>query len=412
MKRKMRFIGFILLITLSLTGCTQSDLLKAKDKSIHYLIQRQEASESGKRGVPGFIISYEIGEHKNVSESGFDHRAYAYDNALAALAFISENKKEESKKILDGFINSMKNDGGEGKRIHNAYDDRDPRAFEVVTDPKHLETYPETETTIGTTTGNEAFVAIAMLQYYHRYGGETYLQTGKTLMDWVLSECEPKSGDGFLGGYYGSLETANLTELTYKSIENNVDAYSAFTMLYKITGEKKYEIGATSAENFIKSMYNKADHYFYVGTLEDQTTINTKNCVLDAQAWTALALEKNFKPYDKALDYTMDYFKQPDGGYAFDKNNVNGGTWVEGTAFTGLAFIFQNRKKEGESALEVVKSLQLSSGGFPAATVENLSTGFENNPEEGSYSKMPHIAPGAWFVLGVNQFNPFILGGK
>lgn len=49
----------------------------------------------------------------------------------------------------------------------------------------------------------------------------------------------------------------------------------------------------------------------------------------------------------------------------------------------------------------------------PAATVDNLSTGFglfDGSPWE--YSTAPHIAPTAWFVMAVNDFNPYAMAER
>ena len=56
----------------------------------------------------------------------------------------------------------------------------------------------------------------------------------------------------------------------------------------------------------------------------------------------------------------------------------------------------------------VLEGIQLEDGLFPAATVDNLSTGF--GLFDGSaweYGTAPHIAPTAWFVMAINGFNPY-----
>ena len=58
--------------------------------------------------------------------------------------------------------------------------------------------------------------------------------------------------------------------------------------------------------------------------------------------------------------------------------------------------------------LEALEGIQLEDGLFPAATVDNLSTGFglfDGSPWE--YGTAPHIAPTAWFVMAINGFNPY-----
>jgi hypothetical protein len=63
---------------------------------------------------------------------------------------------------------------------------------------------------------------------------------------------------------------------------------------------------------------------------------------------------------------------------------------------------------EAESALNALEAVQLPEGGFPAATVAELSTGFNLvTGDPWTYKAIPHIAPAAWYVMAVNNFNPY-----
>ena len=130
--------------------------------------------------------------------------------------------------------------------------------------------------------------------------------------------------------------------------------------------------------------------------------------MLDAQVWCCMALGDEFAGYEKALE-TAERMKQPEGGYPFCLENRNGGWWAEGTAYTALMYRLLGEREKAVSALDALKGIQLASGLFPAATVPNLSTGFElfdGSPWE--YSDAPHIAPTAWYVMAVNGFNPYV----
>ena len=66
-----------------------------------------------------------------------------------------------------------------------------------------------------------------------------------------------------------------------------------------------------------------------------------------------------------------------------------------------------------EEVMNVLESIQLDGGLFPAATVEHLSTGmelFDGSPWE--YSTDPHIAPTAWYIMAANGFNPYVFADK
>jgi hypothetical protein len=195
---------------------------------------------------------------------------------------------------------------------------------------------------------------------------------------------------------------------TYKSTEHNIDAYAVFKQLYTLTGNVSYGAAAASALEFIQSMYNAEGGYFYTGTLEDGVTPNKENLVLDAQVWSLLSLGMlDYMPYRAALDTAVG-MRTAEGGYPFHAANTNGGWWPEGTAFTALALREANRDTEAQAALDALVGIQRESGSFPAATVAQLSTGFDLfTGDPWTYRDIPHIAPVAWYVMAVNGFNPY-----
>ena len=100
--------------------------------------------------------------------------------------------------------------------------------------------------------------------------------------------------------------------------------------------------------------------------------------------------------------------KTAEGGYPFCLENRNGGWWAEGTAYTTLMYKLRGDDTKYEEAMNALEGIQLESGLFPAATVDDLSTGmelFDGSPWE--YSKDPHIAPTAWFIMSADGFNPY-----
>jgi hypothetical protein len=127
-------------------------------------------------------------------------------------------------------------------------------------------------------------------------------------------------------------------------------------------------------------MYDNEKGYFYTGTGDDGVTPSRENVVLDAQVWTLLSVGSElFEPYEDALETALK-MRTEEGGYPFHAANVNGGWWPEGTAFTALALRESGKNSDSWSALEAMTRVQLESGAFPAATVSNLSTGFDLLP--------------------------------
>ncbi len=342
--------------------------------------------------------------------------AYSYDNALTAMAFISAGRGREAAEILDSFVYAVENDRYLPGRVRNAYAAGDITAFPGWNGAARLPGWYDADDgqwyedryQTGSNVGNTSYVALALLQYDAVFGSERYLAAAGTLMDWVIDNCSDGT-PGFTGGYDGWPEGGeDVTYVfTYKSIEHNIDAWAAFSRLYARTGEERYAEAADSALGLIRSLYDGERGVFWTGTLDDGVTANTGNIVLDAQVWACMALGDGFAPYEASLDAVKD-MRIPDGGYPFCAANVNGGWWAEGTAYTALMYRLRGEDGRADSALRALCGIQLDSGLFPAATVDNLSTGFElfdGSPWE--YSTAPHIAPAAWFVMAVNGFNPY-----
>jgi len=369
------------------------------------------------QSTPRLLRSYETNPVKNPDDLYIQNAAFSYDNALAALAFISEDQQAEAERILDTFVYAIENDRFQPDRVRNAYAYGEITPFPGWQSGARLpgwydletKEYYEDQYQVGTNVGNTSFVAMALLQYYKRYGGEQYLMTATTIMDWVLENCSDET-PGFTAGYDGWPEGdgSSYYVYTYKSAEHNIDAYAVLNALFALTSDERYRKAADSALNFIYSMYDNEKGYFYTGTENDGVTPSRENVVLDAQVWTLLSLGSTlYEPYEDALVTAMK-MQTEEGGYPFHAANVNGGWWPEGTAFTALALRESGRNSDSWSALEAMTRVQLESGAFPAATVSNLSTGFDLfTGDTWTYSENPHIAPTAWFVMAVNGFNPY-----
>lgn len=368
-----------------------------------------------------FVGDFAAGSHCMLRSYDTDNiyirnAAFSYDNALTAMAFLSEGKREEAEQILDAFVYAVENDRYQPGRVRNAYGAGDITAFPGWNNAARLpgwydndaEAWYEDRYQTGSNVGNTSYVALALLQYDALYGNDRYLETAGRLMDWVIDNCSDDS-PGFTGGYDGWPEGGPDTTyvFTYKSIEHNIDAYAAFQRLYEKTNEDRYRDAARSALTFIESMYDPDAQVFYTGTLDDGKTPNKDNIVLDAQVWACLSLGDAFAPYLDSLE-TVRGMEGPEGGYPFCASNENGGWWAEGTAYTALMYRQLGQDDRAVSALKALEEIQLENGMFPAATVDNLSTGFDlfdGSPWE--YSAAPHLAPTAWFIMAINDFNPY-----
>ena len=407
-------------------GFVLNDVMNGSADNVFYLDEIRFCGDiSSAYSAPVMLRSYDT------DNMYIQNAAFTYDNALAGMAFLSEGMKDQAKQIMDAFVYAVRNDRamvGDGqadgtgpRRVRNAYAAGDISAFPGWESGAKLPGWYDNEAgewyedryQVGSNVGNTSYAAMALMQYYKEYGGEQYLETARALMDWVIETCSDE-GDGFTGGFDGWQEgdPPTVYTFTYKSIEHNIDAYAVFSALYAVTGEPKYSEAADSALRFIKSMYDSEQGLFMTGTLDDAVTPNTGVVVLDAQVWCAMALGEEFTPYADALK-VVETMKTEEGGYPFCLENRNGGWWAEGTAYTALMYRGLGKTAEYEEAMKALGSIQLENGLFPAATVDNLSTGmelFDGSPWE--YSTDAHIAPTAWFIMAANGFNPYVFSVK
>ena len=339
--------------------------------------------------------------------------AYTYDNALAAMAFLSDGKPEAAARILDSFVFAVEHDRYKPDRIRNAYmagPVEPANGWDIgINMPgwwdQTANAWYEDRYQTGSNTGNTAYAALALLQYDSMYGNEHYREIARLLMDRILEE-NTDNWYGFTAGYDGWPEADVVYTFTYKSIEHNIDAYAVFNRLYALTGEQKYADAADSAFKLIDALYDPEKHYFYAGTGDDGKSFNEGTVALDSMVWNQLALGEAFTPYMDVLD-TVAAMRIPDGGYPFSMGNDEG-WWPEGTAFTALMYRMLGDEETASSILQAMSRIQLTNGMFPAATVDSLATGFELfDGSSWNYSNDPHVAPTAWFIMAVNKFNPY-----
>ena len=351
--------------------------------------------------------------------------AFTEDNALVAMAFLSAGKKNEAKQILDAFVYAVQNDRAydssdpkDGpRRARNAYAVGDISAFPGWNSGTRMSgwydkdsgMWIEDQHEVGSSSGTNSYVALALLQYYTTYGDETYLKTARSLMDWILKKCYDNSL-GFTEGFDGWKESDSLGvyPLTKRTTKDNLIAYAVFSRLYDVTADEKYLEASQSAVRFVENMYNEWKGRFVVETLEDGFTPDPTSIVLlDVQSLSGLAMWDSFAPYHKTLS-TIEDLKVRKGGYAYNRNNKKGGWWSEGTAFTALMYRVLGKQNKYEEAMNALVKIQAPNGLFPAATIDKYYTGI--TLYDGSslrFTKDTHIAPSAWFIMAANGYNPF-----
>jgi hypothetical protein len=84
--------------------------------------------------------------------------------------------------------------------------------------------------------------------------------------------------------------------------------------------------------------------------------------------------------------------------------------WTEGTGQMALLLELLGRGEKAKSLIAVIESQRSPDGGFYAASVRALPTGFmlDTDPAKPRlYFRLPHLGAASWAALAERGFNPF-----
>jgi len=214
-----------------------------------------------------FVRSYEHGQDESRLPAGLASSAFVYDNALAAIALVACGNVTSATTIGNALSLAVRTDRTfTDGRVRNAY-----RAGPVGEGAPALpgrwddkqKIWAEDAAQDGSSTGNVAWAALALLTLHQATKQESFLTDAEHLIDWVMANTS--SGSGFRGGFHGY--DPQQVPLTWISTEHNVDVYAVATWLFRLTGERKYADAASQARQFLQRAFD-VDH-FLLGTKPD-----------------------------------------------------------------------------------------------------------------------------------------------
>ncbi len=369
---------------------------------------------------PHFGVSYTLLPSDNLDGI---NTAYAYDNALAILAFLANPTIENINRatmIGEAFVYAKEHD-----RFFMDGRLRDGYTGGMLSLPpgwiinEHANTvripyWPtssgikEDISSIGTNVGNMAWVALALLTLYERTGNVIYLNSTIDLASWVNNTCYDIRGFGGYTAGYAGLEPSQ-TKLMYKSVEHNLDLFPVFTRLSMLTGNSSWLDCANWALTFIQSMWNSGGNFFYTATTDDGITPNATIVPLDINALSILATNLTTL-YAPALTWIVNNLDVLDGfaGFSFSTADTRY-VWVEGTAQTIVAFQTLGDNFNATyftRQLEIAQKSGLNADGYGliASSQDGLQTGFGT-----VYNARLHWGGAtAWFLFAeLKNINPF-----
>jgi hypothetical protein len=363
--------------------------------------------------------------------------AHVYDAAVVALAHIAIGKPEHLKRagdIIDALIYASTHDRYfRDGRLRNAYSSG-PIALtqngeaRMVSwwDPKQ-QRQCEDYYCVGTTTGNMAWVMIAMLEYAKQVDGDKrrkVLEVARNIGQWIAAQHDLSCPlRGFFGGFEGW--EPRQSRSTWKSTEHALDIYVAmnrYASLLPEAARRPWLNLAERAREFVEeAMWHEGEGRYLVGTQPDGETPRLSPKPTDVNCWAVLA----FGPTDRtvrAMTWVEKHCACTDktsGLRGFDYNDDKDGIWWEGTAHAVLAFSTLGDHEKASYYLRQLEEAQRFykfGGALPAASKDQLTTGLDVKSSDQTqpvvakpwyYYRIPHVGATAWSILAQVSWNPY-----
>ena len=345
----------------------------------------------------------------------FWDNSVTYDNALVIIAYANRKDNADSldraKTMGDALLQRQAKDPIGDGRVRNAYGPE--RLFDADGVP-NIQTW-------GSAAGNQAWAGMALAHLAHVTKDAKYRDGALRIGEWLLRETKDTRGrGGFTGGY-----RSDGTKIEWKSTEHNIDMVGLFGMLHQLTKDHKWRRARKHARKFVKSMWDKEEGRFHIGTKPDGVTINRDDYIPeDVQSWGYLALRSD--RYRQALDWNIanlevtdkSHPSQPVVGVRFawqinpDYKEKNDDTvWLEGTAHMALALRVSGKKKHKKRAkvyLDNIHKEQLSGPNADGKGIQaNSREGFSGGDDKNHTSL--HTGTTAWYIMAKQELNPFHL---
>lgn len=355
--------------------------------------------------APLLLRSYDAAQGATESdEPALRTAAFTYDNALAVIALLACDRSAQAVRIGAALERAALQDA----RLRNTYragpvDDKVlPNGWWDATQKRWVEDGHQS----GTSTGNVAWTALALLALHDASGAAHWRDTAVKLANWVVSNTHESAGSGSFSGGIDGFDAVPI-RLRWKSTEHAIDLDALFTRLKGEEVAGDWLAQAAHARQFIDSQWDAQSGHFLIGSMPDGTTPNRATSALDVQWWSQLLPDAN-PEWRRAIDYAERHHAVDAG---FDFNDDRDGEWLEGTAQGALAYRVARMPERAQRCLAEIAS-QFSSGGYVFATREarittGLATGSASASADFYYYRRPHLGATAWAALAALDRNPY-----
>ena len=345
----------------------------------------------------------------------FWDNSVTYDNALVIIVYANRKDNADSldraRTMGDALLQMQEKDPIGDGRLRNAYGPE--RLFDANGVP-NIQTW-------GSASGNQAWAGMALAHLAHVTEDAKYRDGALRIGEWLLRETKDTRGrGGFTGGY-----RSDGTKIEWKSTEHNIDMVGLFGMLHQLTKDHKWRRARKHARKFVKSMWDKKEERFHIGTKPDGVTINRDEYIPeDVQSWGYLALRSD--RYRRALDWNIAHLEvtddsnpsQPVVGVRFalqikkeHKGKNDKTVWLEGTAHMALALRVSGKKKHKKRAkvyLDNIHKEQLSGPNADGKGIQANSREGNSGGDDTNHTSL-HTGTTAWYIMAKQELNPFHL---
>lgn len=302
-----------------------------------------------------------------------------YDNALAACVFMAHGDNEKAEKVLDFFNNRINTELKSG-----------PGGFYQFRDRNGV---PQGNRWLG----DNAWLLIAVNNYAARVNTSRYQSLAQELNIWIRSL---QDVDGSLWGGFDNTG-ARIGKVT----EGMIDAFNA------VTGYDSFHQQLLSYLENIR--WNSTEKLF------ESWPGNTYLYALDNFSWGYCT----FEGYDEAVLQKADMFitsrkatldNLSISGYCFDIDKD--AVWLEGTGEMVVAWQQAGNIAKANYYLMEMEKVLVNGSLFPETKglpySSNMGTGYGTGLLWQGADTKPCVSSGAWYLFGLYQFNPMLVGYK
>jgi hypothetical protein len=406
------------------------EVLRVEGEAIRWLKEQMVPKTIVQEPNPGrrrLVVSYRIPETHPAFRYIYS-RSFSYDNALAVIALTMAGAYQEAELILTALQRNMRDDGSfwfAYNTVNSWPNEGDNEGAIIRTGAVCWIGYAVTFYLRARARKDEFFLEEDFL-------AQDLLGMAEQAGEWVLARQVHDPGDlrhGLVTGGQGTyqlavdekeknlLERYRSEEITWISMEHNIDAYYFIRDLGRLTGDKRYEEASESIEQGLLTLWRSDRGQFIRGIKGDQAI--DAALPLDGASWASLflnsigergkarrclnAIERNFRCQSEDVWGYRPYYAEP----VFEEGEVNAYfypddpdkrwrdmeiVWGEGSLGVAAAYMKGGQKAEAMEILEAMLPLSVE-GGLQYATVDV--------PYQ--FSTDPSVASTAWFVMVVEM---------